>query len=129
VNLAARLEGANKVFASAILVSESTARACGDAITMRELDLIRVIGREAPISVYEPICLTARLDPGVAENLASFARALALYRERGFEAAAQILEGLAANDSVAAKFAARAREMMTSPPPADWRGINELSQK
>lgn len=129
VNLAARLEGANKVFASAILVSESTARACGDAITMRELDLIRVIGREAPISVYEPICLTARLDPGVAENLASFARALALYRERGFEAAAQILEGLAPNDSVAAKFAGRAREMMTSPPPADWRGINELSQK
>ena len=129
VNLAARLEGANKAFGSAILISESTARACGDTVAMRELDFIRVIGREAPLSVYEPICLSEQLDAKGEESLATFARALALYRERNFEAAAELLEAMAPDDVVAAKFADRARTMIAAPPPADWQGINELSQK
>ena len=129
VNLAARLEGANKAFGSAILVSESTARACGDAIAMRELDFIRVIGREAPLSVYEPMCLSEQLDPGTKEALAAFAQALTHYRKRNFEAAALVLEAMAPDDVVAARFAVRARAMMATPPPPDWQGINELSQK
>ncbi len=129
VNLAARLEGANKAFGSAILVSESTARACGDAIAMRELDFIRVIGREAPLSVYEPICLSDQLDTGAKEALEAFAQALTHYRKRDFEAAALVLEAMAPDDVVAARFAARARAMMAAPPPPDWQGINELSQK
>ncbi len=129
VNLAARIEGANKAFGSAILVSESTARACGDAIAMRELDLIRVVGREAPLAVYEPLCLAAEVDAGVTEKTAAFAGALALYRGRDFEAAATALEALGPGDSVAVKLAARAREMIAAPPPADWQGINELLEK
>jgi len=129
VNLAARLESANKAFASAILVSETTAHACGDAIAMRELDFIRVIGREAPLSVFEPICLAEQLDPAAKTKLESFARALELYRNREFESAAQTLDTLAPEDKVAAKFAQRARRMMASPPAAAWKGINELEQK
>ncbi len=104
-------------------------RACGDAIAMRELDFIRVIGREAPLAVYEPICLTEQLEAGMEKNLAAFARALALYRNRDFTAAAKTLETLAPDDFVAAKFAARAREMIAAPPPPNWQGINELAQK
>ena len=129
VNLAARLEGANKAFASAILISESTARACGDAIAMRELDFIRVVGREAPLSVFEPICLAEQLDSAGKTRLESFARALKFYRNRDFENAAQILETLAPKDKVVAKFAQRARRMMANPPADAWKGINELDQK
>lgn len=129
VNLAARLEGANKVFGSAILVSDSTAKACGDSIAMRELDLIRVVGREAPIAVHEPLCLTAAADAGVTGKIAAFASALALYRGRDFAGAAKALEAMDPDDPVALKLAARAREMIVAPPPADWQGINELVQK
>ena len=129
VNLAARLEGANKAFSSRILISESTAQACGESIAMRELDLIRVVGREAPIAVYEPICLTADAEAAVNEKITAFAAALALYRGRDFEAAATAFDALGPDDTVAAKFAARARIMIAAPPPADWQGINELVQK
>ena len=129
VNLAARLEGANKVFGSRILVSETTARACGDSIAMRELDLIRVIGREAPIAVYEPLCLAVEADAGVNETISAFATALALYRGRDFAAAATALEALGPGDSSATRLASRARSLVSSPPPADWQGINELSEK
>ncbi|MDP7344473.1 MAG: adenylate/guanylate cyclase domain-containing protein, partial [Alphaproteobacteria bacterium] len=96
VNLAARLEGASKVFGSSILVSESTARACGEAIAMRELDLIRVVGREAPLAVYEPLCLATEADAAVTEKIAAYAGALARYRMRDFEAAAAALEAMGA---------------------------------
>ena len=129
VNLAARLEGANKVFGSRILVSETTARACGDSIAMRELDLIRVIGREAPIAVYEPLCLAVEADAEVNETISAFATALALYRGRDFAAAATALEALGPGDSSATRLASRARSLVSSPPPADWQGINELSEK
>ncbi|MDA1356160.1 MAG: adenylate/guanylate cyclase domain-containing protein [Proteobacteria bacterium] len=129
VNLAARLEGANKAFGSQILVSETTARACGDSIAMRELDLIRVVGREAPIAVYEPLCLAAQSDAAVTDRITAFATALALYRRREFEAAAIALEALEPGDSAAAKLAVRARGMISNPPPADWQGINELVEK
>lgn len=129
VNLAARLEGANKAFSSRILISESTAQACGETIAMRELDLIRVVGREAPISVYEPLCLAAEADAAVNEKISAFAAALALYRRRDLEAAATALDTLGPGDTVAARLAARARGMIAEPPPADWQGINELVQK
>ncbi len=108
VNLAARLEGASKVFGSSILVSESTARACGEAIAMRELDLIRVVGREAPLAVYEPLCLATEADAAVTEKIAAYAGALARYRMRDFEAAAAALEAMGAADAPALKLAARA---------------------
>jgi class 3 adenylate cyclase/CHASE2 domain-containing sensor protein len=129
VNLAARLEGANKAFGSSILVSESTARACGEAIAMRELDLIRVVGREAPLAVHEPLCLAAEADAAVTEKIAAYADALARYRMRDFEAAAAALEAMGTHDAAALNLAARARAMIAAPPPADWRGINELLQK
>ena len=129
VNLAARLEGANKSFGSAILVSESTARACSDTVAMRELDLIRVVGREAPISIYEPLCLSSEADAAVEQKIADFGAALKLYRGREFAAAAAALEAMGAGDGAAAKLAARARDMAADPPGADWQGVNDLMEK
>jgi adenylate cyclase len=96
---------------------------------MRELDLIRVIGREAPIAVYEPLCLAVEADAEVNETISAFATALALYRGRDFAAAATALEALGPGDSSATRLASRARSLVSSPPPADWQGINELSEK
>jgi adenylate cyclase len=55
VNLAARLEGANKAYGTSILVSEDTMRAAGEAVVARRVDIVRVVGRAQPVRLYEPL--------------------------------------------------------------------------
>jgi adenylate cyclase len=66
VNLASRLEGANKAYGTSILVSEDTMRAAGDAIVARRVDIVRVVGRAQPVRLYEPL---APRDTASAEDL------------------------------------------------------------
>jgi adenylate cyclase len=55
VNLASRLEGANKYFGTSIMAAEATMAATGGAFVWRELDLIRVQGRAQPVRIFEPL--------------------------------------------------------------------------
>lgn len=55
VNLAARLEGANKAYGTSILVSEDTMQAAGAAVVARRVDIVRVVGRAQPVRLYEPL--------------------------------------------------------------------------
>lgn len=55
VNLAARLEGANKAYGTSILVSEDTMQAAGEAVVARRVDIVRVVGRAQPVRLYEPL--------------------------------------------------------------------------
>lgn len=55
VNLASRLEGANKAYGTSILTSEDTMAAAGAAIVARRVDIVRVVGRSAPVRLYEPL--------------------------------------------------------------------------
>ena len=73
-NLASRLEGANKAFGTFLLVSEETWTATGGKLTGRRIGRLRVVGRKAPVSVWEPLGLSAggqaRPDPRFEEGLA-----------------------------------------------------------
>ena len=53
VNLASRLEGANKLYGCRCLISEATAAACADAIELREIDRLVAVGQTQPQSVFE----------------------------------------------------------------------------
>jgi adenylate cyclase len=53
VNLGARLEGTNKIYGTNIIISEFTYRALADRFICRELDFIRVKGKEKPVQIYE----------------------------------------------------------------------------
>ena len=55
VNLASRLEGGAKVYGTLSLLADSTVRAAGDAVPVRELDWLTVKGRTEPVPVYEVI--------------------------------------------------------------------------
>jgi adenylate cyclase len=55
VNLAARLEGANKAYGTSILVSEDTMQAAGAAVVARRVDIVRVVGRAQAVRLYEPL--------------------------------------------------------------------------
>lgn len=130
VNLAARLEGANKRYGSWILVSGETVRRCGDALRFRELDAVRVVGREQPVRIYEPLGETGAVTPERTEQAARYAAALRQYRNRDFTAAKDAFEALAgAGDRAAHWAAARAAAMRDADVPADWDGVTNLDQK
>jgi len=57
VNLAARLEHANRFYGTEIIMSEATCRRLGDTFLVRELDLVQVRGRVQPVTIYELISL------------------------------------------------------------------------
>jgi class 3 adenylate cyclase len=134
VNLASRLEGANKIYGTDILVSDTTVAGCADRIKFREIDLVRVVGRSAPVRIFEPLGLTLADEPTperVARDtqIARFAAALSAFRSRRFAAAAEAFATLAEADAVAAHFADRARAFAGSPPEEGWDGITNLAEK
>jgi class 3 adenylate cyclase/CHASE2 domain-containing sensor protein len=122
VNLAARLEGANKVFGTDILVSEDTARDTPD-VMWRELDSIRVVGRTTPVAVYTPVLAG---EEALAET---YATALTAFRHRDFAAAVRLLEPFARTDKASGLLRRRAEAFLETPPPADWQPVNELTEK
>jgi class 3 adenylate cyclase len=122
VNLAARLEGANKVFGTDILVSESTASVSPD-VTWRELDYIRVVGRARPVAVLTPVF------PGEEKLAEAYAAALAAFRKRDFARTIELASPFAAMDKASAGLIKRAGAFLKNPPPADWQPVNELTEK
>jgi adenylate cyclase len=82
VNVASRLEGANKQYGTLILIGAETQRQIGDEFVTREIDSIAVYGRTEGLSVYELIGLSA--DKGGAEWIARYEEGLAKYRDRDF---------------------------------------------
>jgi adenylate cyclase len=120
VNLASRLEGANKFYGTEILASEAVHAAAGREFHWREIDLVRVKGREAPVRIFAPL---ESDEP--AES--AFAAALAAYRAGDFARAAALLETEASTDPAAAAFARRLRGLSAAAP--GWAGINVLDTK
>ena len=55
VNLASGLEGANKIYGTDMLVSDTTMAGCADRVNFREIDLVRVVGRGALVRIFEPL--------------------------------------------------------------------------
>jgi adenylate cyclase len=93
VNLGARLEGITKEYGVGIAVGEKTRDACPD-IVFRELDKVRVKGKASAVSIYEPLGTTESVTPEQLEALASWSRALTLYREKSWDAAETVLREL-----------------------------------
>ncbi len=93
VNLGSRIEGLNKDYGTQILVSEHTARAAGDGFLFRELDWVRVKGKQQPVGIHELLdAAPGSLDQ--AGRAALFARGLAAYRAQDFTGAATLFADL-----------------------------------
>jgi adenylate cyclase len=129
VNLASRLEGANKYFATDILASDTTVALAGAACAWREIDAIRVKGRAQAVRVFEPLAEAGHETAGQQADAAAYAAGLAAWRARDFGAAAAAFGRCAAADAPAALFAQRALELVAHPPGTDWEPVNTLEGK
>lgn len=125
VNVASRLEGVGKHYGVPIVVSEQVRERVGEANAFRELDFIRVIGRDQPVRLYQP--LTA--DAAAQLNLAAFSEALALWRRGAFDEAARAFAVLAAEgDELAARYVGWAKSYAATPM-SDWEGVIQQGSK
>jgi class 3 adenylate cyclase len=132
MNLASRIEGANKLFGSRILISEATRLRAGDAVECRELDCIRVVGRQQPVRVYEVLARPGELEPAQARAREAFAVGLAAYRARDWDGAQRGFAAAIAQDpqdAPAREFLERVAVLRSQPPAPDWDGVFELVAK
>jgi len=92
VNLASRLEGATKQYGAKVVLSEMTVRELKRPATLRELDLMRVKGKDRPVAVYESLGYRAH-ETGLAALLDLYNAGLAAYRARDWAAAGRAFDG------------------------------------
>jgi adenylate cyclase len=127
VNLAERLQNANKYYGTDVLICETTVARLARPLRLRELDLIRVRGRQAPVSISEVLeHHDTQSFPHMDEVLFSFAEAVGHYRNRAWDRAEKLFrDALAAcpGDRPSQLYLERCVIYRSNPPPEDWDGV------
>jgi adenylate cyclase len=125
VNLASRLEGANKAYGTRNLVSERTIAAVGDAVEVRQIDRVVVAGHTHSEIIFEILGRKGELTPQQMASRESYQEGLAAYREqrwqdalRAFSAALEAMPG----DGPAIALVRRIEGFKADPPLRDWDG-------
>jgi adenylate cyclase len=130
MNLASRLEGANKAYDTLIMIGPLTYQKAREHIEARELDRVRVAGKAEAVTVYELLARAGELPALKRATVERYHRALGLYREARFEAAATLLEEALATDPAdgpSRALLARCRRYALNPP-ADFDGVVSLEK-
>jgi adenylate cyclase len=133
VNLASRLEQINKVYGTEIIISEETARLVSSSFVLRRLDVIRVVGRQQALGIYELLAESGTsLSPDHEKMLDLYAGALDAYHERRFDDALSMFtecQVLRPADVASRVMSERCRLYRQNPPPDAWDGSFEHTTK
>jgi adenylate cyclase len=133
VNLAARLEGANKYYSTSLLISEFTLQALQQQYVSWEVDVMRVKGKSEPVSVFEILDYhTEETFPNRDAVVEVYTRGLALYRGRNWadaEACFQKALSLNSYHSLPQVYIERCRHFAENPPDDNWDGVWTMTQK
>jgi adenylate cyclase len=132
VNLASRLEGANKAYETSILVDEGTFQLAHNDVEGREIDFVTVLGKLEPVRVYQIMAPAGCLSAAEDELCGLFAEGLAAYRARDWDRSDQHFTqclALVPNDGPAAVLRRRIEFLRREALPADWNGIWHLTDK
>jgi adenylate cyclase len=131
VNLGSRLEGITKVYGVGIAVGAAT-RLAAPEFAYRELDRVRVKGKNEPVAIFEPLGKPAELPAAVLDELREWDEALALVRARQWNAAeARIgrLREAHPERALYALYLERIAVWRAQPPGADWDGVTSFDTK
>ena len=133
VNLASRLEGANKNYGTSIMISEATYNKVKEHVFVRIIDKIVVKGKTKPITVYELIGLKTNIEAQKNyEAVQSHITGYNYFRDRQFEKAkSYFLKSLESNkeDQLSKVYLERTEEFLKNPPSSDWDGVYYLQSK
>ena len=130
VNLGSRLEGLNKEYGTHIIVPKYTYEDVKNEFILRQLDLIRVKGKNIPIKIYELMGIT---DSGRLREVAGLSEAgLKAYTERDWDKAEKIFDKviqIRPEDGPAAAFLDRIKHLRLEGVPPDWDGVYVMKKK
>jgi class 3 adenylate cyclase len=132
VNLASRLESANKFYGTRSLVTEATFAASGSVVEAREIDRLIVAGQTQPQIVFEIMGRAGALSAEQITLRAHYSEGLAAYRARRWDEATSALRAAIATapgDGPSLVLLARAEKFRGNPPSAGWDGSWRLDQK
>ncbi len=133
VNLGARLETANKFYGTNILISENTYQKVRDQVIVRQLDMLRVKGRQEPVKVYELVAMkNDSLDERIKELLNVFQQGYQYYLAQNWDwAMKQFQQALQINgdDGPSRTYLQRCQQFIKSPPPPNWDGVFTFQNK
>lgn len=132
VNLAARLEGANKQYWTTIIISESTYKHVKNRAVARELDLVRVKGKNLPVKIYE-LRSMARV-PAIEQDLIIdvYTSGLEFYKQQKWLEAVKEFKRVLKyfpSDGPSRVYIKRSLDFIEQPPPDDWDGVYEFKTK
>ncbi len=141
VNIAARLEGVNKVYGTYTMVSDSTYRAMvkdaeyqatAKPIISREIDSINVVGKKEPVSVYQLLGYHGHVNENMLQTIAGYTDGLAAYRKQDWNRAIiHFNKALSSSpdDEPSRTMLARCNEFKASPPGKSWDGTYTMTSK
>ena len=131
VNLGSRLEGLTKYYGLSIIVSEDTKVLAPDFV-YRELDRVRVKGRDKPLAIYEVVGAKAEVGEQVLADLQQYHAALAAYRNQDWPQAKALFASLFQAQPLCrlhAIYLERIAHLQENTPAADWDGVVNFEQK
>jgi adenylate cyclase len=131
VNLASRLEGITKQYGVGIIVGENTRNLVTDLL-YRELDHVRVKGKDKPVAIYEPIALLSEVGKELQDEVKLFHEARRLYRKQDWDQAElqlMNLQRMSPGTALYGKYTERIVFFRKNPPPADWDGVFDFQTK
>jgi adenylate cyclase len=125
VNLASRLEGITKQYGVGIIVGENTRNAVTDFV-YRELDHVRVKGKDKPVAIYEPIGLLSEISKALQDEVKLFHEVRRLYRRQDWDQAElqlMNLQRMSPETALYGIYAERVAYFRKNPPATDWDGV------
>ncbi|MFK5969430.1 MAG: adenylate/guanylate cyclase domain-containing protein [Candidatus Marithrix sp.] len=131
VNLGSRLEGLTKQYGVKLIVSETTCKAAPEYF-YRELDKVRVKGKEQPVSIFEPITLLNQIDETLALEINYYKLALRYYQQQSWDIAIEFFIELSKKNPSCAlykMYLARIKYFIKNPPKKDWDGVYNFITK
>mgnify|MGYP003975291227 FL=1 len=132
VNLSARLEGVNKQYKTETMISQFTYEGAKDYIEVRELDLIRVVGKNEPVKIFELLDRKGKVDPKKMEVLNFYNQGYELYKNRMWNEAAECFEKaltIDETDGPSLTFFERCITFQVHPPSDEWDGVFSMGVK
>ena len=131
VNLASRLEGITKKYGVGIIVGENTRNAAPDFL-YRELDQVLVVGKDRPVSIYEPLCLASEASKALQDEVKLFHEVRRLYRKQDWDQAElqlMNLQRMSPDTALYRIYAERVSLFRKNPPATDWDGVFVFQSK
>ena len=129
VNTGARMEQANKIYGTHILISEATRRGAGGAVEAREIDLLELRGKKNAIRVYELLGLPGQIDDARLRGYRIYEEGLAEFRKKNWDEAEKLFRaalGVLGEDKASSVLLQRVLVFRRHPPPDDWDGVFRL---